>query len=519
MGARGRKRARAVAAALAIGAAGVIGGTIAAGQDDDGAAEFTWAMPLRYGATVTGGLIEYPQSAEAVGGGPFEVDFTLRPAACRPGGKRELAVEGEPLAAQRLGPQQGVPEDECVLRARFEREGSYDVELHVEGNGDDATATQTVVVQDLLIVAIGDSIASGEGNPIRRSAIDPLWQDPRCHRSALAGTAQAAEHIERANGRSSVTFVHLACSGATVKKGLTGGYKGAKRRLLQRPRLLPAQLDELRAIAANREVDAVLLSVGGNDIGFSDIVKFCGAHSRCRERPIDPKKLELPSGPKLPLDEAAPKSLAQLPGLFDSVDRNLPDSLPNDRLYLMEYLDSTHATNGDLCPSIDIPPQGIDRKELSWAYDDLIVPLNGRLRAAADDHHWRFVSGVADGYRRHGYCADDGWVRKLPESLAQQGIDPKGTLHPNERGHRFTAARIDELLEPALLPSGVPREPRSPGEQSGEAADEGVATAERADDGSAGGGDDDGLGFLPGFGIGAAVAAAVAAGVALLRRR
>ena len=34
-------------------------------------------------------------------------------------------------------------------------------------------------------------------------------------------------------------------------------------------------MQEVNAIAARRTVDAVLLSVGANDVGFADIVFFC----------------------------------------------------------------------------------------------------------------------------------------------------------------------------------------------------------------------------------------------------
>ena len=64
-----------------------------------------------------------------------------------------------------------------------------------------------------------------------KSAEDPLeptWQDERCHRSAFAGSAQAALAIEQADPRTSVTFVHLACSGAKVDVGLLEPYAGAE---------------------------------------------------------------------------------------------------------------------------------------------------------------------------------------------------------------------------------------------------------------------------------------------------
>ena len=65
--------------------------------------------------------------------------------------------------------------------------------------------SRTVVVKDLLIVSIGDSAASGEGNPDKAQQMHwsglwvnagPVWKDERCHRSVNEGPAQAALEIE-----------------------------------------------------------------------------------------------------------------------------------------------------------------------------------------------------------------------------------------------------------------------------------------------------------------------------------
>jgi hypothetical protein len=90
---------------------------------------------------------------------------------------------------------------------------------------------QPVVVRDYLIVSIGDSYGSGEGNPDvpQKFATGPfdiplpivtrgaVWEDARCHRSATAGPAQAAMRLELADPHSSVTFLSFACSGANVE--------------------------------------------------------------------------------------------------------------------------------------------------------------------------------------------------------------------------------------------------------------------------------------------------------------
>ena len=56
-------------------------------------------------------------------------------------------------------------------------------------------------------------------------------------------------------------------------------------------------------------------------------------------------------------------------------------------------------------------------------------------------------------------------MRRLDESLWQQGFNHKGTLHPNEAGHAATAGRIDAALRRDLFAGGEVREPRSPDSQ------------------------------------------------------
>ena len=71
-------------------------------------------------------------------------------------------------------------------------------------DGDDTDSKQ-----GSAIVSIGDSVASGEGNPAPER---PRWVDRRCHRAAIAGQTLAGEEAVRA--RPELRFVSFACSGA-----------------------------------------------------------------------------------------------------------------------------------------------------------------------------------------------------------------------------------------------------------------------------------------------------------------
>lgn len=169
-------------------------------------------------------------------------------------------------------------------------EGTYKLELTVTSSRGTATVTGDVIVQDWLIISLGDSYGSGEGNPdidAKRNFTSwmeapPVWQDRRCQRSAHAGSAQAAQLLEYLDPRTSVTFIHLACSGAEAIKGLLETYGGVDTSLeFKHMDPIKPQITRARELIEGREVDAMYLSVGGNDMNFSRIVKSCLVLNPC----------------------------------------------------------------------------------------------------------------------------------------------------------------------------------------------------------------------------------------------
>lgn len=194
------------------------------------------------------------------------------------------------------------------------RDGRWSGLASVKATEDSGNVAQSqVVIEDRLIVAMGDSYLSGEGNPdvpadMRRlepserfqkahwpSTLDPKrdpvsiaqWWDEPCHRSllswpVLAGLKQAAMRKQEA-----VTLVHLGCSAATAKEGLTAPQEdlpGCPKKM-DDPRTCPAgrketlsQLDQLKALLDHKQtaraVDRIQMSAGGIDIGFRGLVAY-----------------------------------------------------------------------------------------------------------------------------------------------------------------------------------------------------------------------------------------------------
>jgi GDSL-like lipase/acylhydrolase family protein len=422
---------------------------------------FEWTVPARYGDTA-GPQVE--TDPETVRSGPWKVRLQVNSAWCREDAAYHWAVRDRPLRPRRLAG--------CAFEATFPAEGTSQVSLKTRIDGRPLSDTQPVTVQDWLIVSLGDSVASGEAVPDRPHALNAGWQSPRCHRSARAAPAKAAREIEQQDDHSSVTFIHLACSGATIGHGLLGDYDGVLRpRRGQGTRPLPPQVSVLNRIAKRRQVDAVLVSVGANDVYFGKVVRYCALHParNCFEKP-------LPDGGGPTIDAAVSEALRGLGGDYGRVARAITPRIAPARVHIVDYFDPTRDAHGNTCPTIF---GFVTARELGLAQSRILEPLNEAVAHTEDQNGWDTVTGLADRFRTHGYCArSQAWVTSLSGSLGRLGGQVQqrflGTLHPNEAGQEAIAAEIADALWASLYPGQAlrPRAPIPPAEE-----DDGLSAA------------------------------------------
>jgi len=157
-----------------------------------------------------------------------------------------------------------------------------------------------------VVVGFGDSYGSGEGNP----ASDTRWVDrsffasdedtmanpeslfwpegdleefgvntsahDQCHRSSESGLGKAIASLgEDYTGE--ILYGHFACSGAVsfdvFASPYTPDFWGFERQ--QDPQIEQALRWLSERNSSPREVDAVVISVGGNDVGFADVIYDC----------------------------------------------------------------------------------------------------------------------------------------------------------------------------------------------------------------------------------------------------
>src|SRR5467141_619549 len=212
------------------------------------------------------------------------------------------------------------------FRARYGRPTVVNVEVSSGPDAPQRVATE-IMVRDIFIAGLGDSIASGEGNPDRPIALSDegfcfrsylgtavaqyyrpsragykggraceapdtlqawqrqsaLWFNSACHRSLYSYQTRTALALAVQHPHIAVTYLPLACTGATIADGLFGA-QGARecpptKSASACQGTVSAQLPELReAVGAakrqqpDRQLDLVLLSIGANDINFSGLV-------------------------------------------------------------------------------------------------------------------------------------------------------------------------------------------------------------------------------------------------------
>ncbi|MGL5114230.1 MAG: hypothetical protein ACRC7C_02805 [Beijerinckiaceae bacterium] len=334
-----------------------------------------------------------------------------------------------------------------------------------------------IEVKDLKFVALGDSFASGEGNPHVTYRVMPgtggerhrlvEWWEHRCHRSLLAPAGQAAVNLARARRDTSVTYVSYACSGATVDEGILGPYagretvedmkitieptdqaqlvyfKGTKLRpqLNQAKDLLCPRQGEAGCLDEPAKPDILALTTGGNELDFGPLVAGCASGS-CR---IDAATM-------------APR-FRDLDRQFADLALRLPE-LGAKNIFLVGYPDMTKNENGGFCNDnpFDFRPDfiprwltlfgfGVSRLEASNAFREVLDPLRKRMQRIATAQGWTYVERFKVN---RGFCARPSWFHTYGQSWNKQhlvaGEIPTGAMHPNVFGHRDAAERLlDEI--------------------------------------------------------------------------
>ncbi len=357
------------------------------------------------------------------------------------------------------------------------RLGKYDVTTVVRTSGGASSPrTLRIELRDHLIVSLGDSMASGEGVPdesgvytsgstltqtlgtlsrifngdVRlHTEVAAEWKNRRCHRSARSGHALAAWALERRDPKSSVTYISLACSGAEIAHVIDTEYAGIQP--LPNSGKVPPQLDALRGLVGagqtsrGRTVDAVLLSIGVNDLGFSDIVQSCATNFNTVHGDGDPYCVyDSDASAKLTPGGSIDQSYARLGSA-------LRDRLDVAEVYITDYPGAPFGQSRGGCGLLGIPEFGIASREAT-AMAQVGLQLYWATGRAASASGWNWVPGMSKAFTGHDYCAATPYLVSLESSLLRQGTI-FGAVHPTRTGHAtFANLLLDSVVFRPALP-------------------------------------------------------------------
>ena len=319
-------------------------------------------------------------------------------------------------------------------------EGPYSVQLTVNGvrgATGPVVAEQDIVVKDVLIVSIGDSYASGEGNPDVNGFYflkSPQWayspdpamnlQNAKAHRSTLAAPAQFALALQKANPQEAVTFVSVADSGATIDKGVLAPMASD----VDSTYTLPGQIAEVHQIVGSHPIDVLTVSIGGNDIGFSTRLEELASNSLLGTTSLGKIQSQLST------------DLATLPQKYASMGQAIQGLGPG-KVLITEYPDLTRNQQGQFAPIKFAGIEAISKANVQFADQNILLPLNQSIATAAGANGWTAVGDPNATFRTHGYSSTSSWFQDLGESLRYES-SRIGAFHPNVKGQQAIANQL-----------------------------------------------------------------------------
>jgi hypothetical protein len=372
-------------------------------------------------------------------------------------------------------------------------------------------------IRDLFIVGMGDSFASGEGNPDVPVRFSPdrtaeygvgsnsvrldgyparighwkvvgekafiqenaRWLDQACHRSLYSHQLRTALQLAIEDPHRAVTFVGVACSGAETVFGLFLRYKGHEwvpnpPVLSQISAIAQAQCGSREARAYDlpeayhmrgavpelqgglvlrkcdperaRKIDLLLVSIGGNDIGFARLVANAVLSDTSVLRKLGGWFGQVhgfaEAGAQIDLLDDRLKAVNRAAHFLLHVP--WPES---DRVILTGYPPMALLDDGSsVCPDgqtgMNVLPDFFMSEEKAREGNTVAERLNAVMRDSARQHSWTFVEDHRTAFRGRGLCVGH---TDAPWSMADETRIPRkvdGVWQPyNPSEWRAYAAR------------------------------------------------------------------------------
>ena len=372
-------------------------------------------------------------------------------------------------------------------------------------------ATAPAATPVFRTVTFGDSYASGEGAPGVAGSYpsdgDPGAANPaadwngtsadtaftgdsssaarRCHRSPRATSPQAVKRLAGDFPEIAFSFRSFACSGARIDAGILGPFKGAEPEDASHP--VAAQVsqanDYLDGLTSNRRIDALVMNIGGNNLGFGNIIQRCTNLPPYFFNPCSPgdvsfggnddtkNVLLLGTGTDEPDDVMG---VDDLPRLYRNLDAAIDRRASSGKLGVVpKSVFLTGPPNPLVGGTSGCGTGGNDYEknlasdERGWLNSFVFPTLRDAIGAGASANGWTFVD--MSPAVTNGICAPSGrMINRNRDALTAQGATvahafgvnvSHGWVHPNAAGYTAMAGVLADALRSQVIAAFTPGQP------------------------------------------------------------
>jgi lysophospholipase L1-like esterase len=315
------------------------------------------------------------------------------------------------------------------------------------------------------VVSLGDSYISGEAGRWQGNSINPAGNRDGTDRAAYDCVAVVCSYdparvygATAANGcdRSDVAEiksatitvgakVNFACSGATtanIFRASQGGepFKGE-----------PTQGDRLLFLAHASNVKLVVLSIGGNDLGFASIVQECATAYLAHQAPCRTSQQQVLDSKFQPAMRSVGRAIDEIRAImanagytnanYKFVVQSYPSVFVRASENRYAEIDVAQRAGVGGCPSYDT--------DANWARDSVVSQIANGIKFVAVSKGVRFLD-LRDAFQGREICSKSTsqasltqppspttseWGRLLNQSTVTQGVLQEA-VHPNAYGER-----------------------------------------------------------------------------------
>ncbi|TCD13465.1 hypothetical protein [Oricola cellulosilytica] len=238
------------------------------------------------------------------------------------------------------------------------------------------------------------------------------------------------------------------------------------------PGLTPMRRDPyLRTAGFEREIDLLMLSIGGNDMGFAPLVTSIVLRSGFTDTLFGDlmSSAYATAAGGIDLNDAQ-RNINSLDGRYEMLAEAIGSKLeiddPGDVL-ITAYPSPAFDENGRLCDSgrlgmnasrfFDLAGPGEPRGKADIAEaQDIVEKLNEKIGRMADRHGFTYIDGYSERFRKHGLCAarpgstaaaeEFDLPHKLEATSEWQGFDPVTDFRPYAKRQRWFRTFNDSYL-------------------------------------------------------------------------